>query len=122
MGQFGLGPDELEEIGRPKLHSWSVRARIADIRDEVLTRGRFEEQIEDGKLSRDGKEGSGGLEAVACGGMHTLAVDEGGKVRYALRGSADFLGPVLGDQRQRRTGEDHCQRPRPDKPRRRHPE
>ncbi|GFZ51886.1 Poly(A)+ RNA transport protein 2 [Saitozyma sp. JCM 24511] len=63
MGQFGLGPDELEEIGRPKLHSW------------------FEEQIEDGKLSRDGTSGSGGLETVAAGGMHTLAIDEGGKVR-----------------------------------------
>ncbi|KAK8854578.1 hypothetical protein IAR55_003317 [Kwoniella newhampshirensis] len=63
MGQFGLGPDELDEIARPKLHSW------------------FEEQIEDGKLSRDGKEGSGGLEAVACGGMHTLAIDEAGRVR-----------------------------------------
>ncbi|WVR09387.1 hypothetical protein IAU60_006454 [Kwoniella sp. DSM 27419] len=63
MGQFGLGPDELDEIPRPKLHSW------------------FEEQIEDGKLSRNGKEGSGGLEAVACGGMHTLAIDEAGRVR-----------------------------------------
>ncbi|WWC93347.1 hypothetical protein V866_000181 [Kwoniella sp. B9012] len=63
MGQFGLGPDELDEIARPKLHSW------------------FEEEIEDGKLSRDGKEGSGGLEAVACGGMHTLAIDEAGRVR-----------------------------------------
>ncbi|OCF57685.1 pim1 protein + RNA transporter 2 [Kwoniella mangroviensis CBS 10435] len=63
MGQFGLGPDELDEIARPKIHSW------------------FEEEIEDGKLSRDGKEGSGGLEAVACGGMHTLAIDEAGRVR-----------------------------------------
>ncbi|WWD02144.1 hypothetical protein V865_000182 [Kwoniella europaea PYCC6329] len=63
MGQFGLGPDELDEIARPKLHSW------------------FEEEIEDGKLSRDGKEGNGGLEAVACGGMHTLAIDEAGRVR-----------------------------------------
>ncbi|WWC90461.1 uncharacterized protein L201_005396 [Kwoniella dendrophila CBS 6074] len=63
MGQFGLGPDELDEIPRPKLHSW------------------FEEEIEDGKLSRDGKEGNGGLESVACGGMHTLAIDEAGRVR-----------------------------------------
>jgi hypothetical protein len=31
-------------------------------------------------LSKDGKEGSGGLEAVVAGGMHTLAVDEAGKV------------------------------------------
>lgn len=41
---------------------------------------RFEEQIEDGKLSRDGQSGSGGLETVACGGMHTLAIDEAGQV------------------------------------------
>ncbi|WRT68651.1 uncharacterized protein IL334_005630 [Kwoniella shivajii] len=63
MGQFGLGPDELDEIPRPKLHSW------------------FEDEVEDGKLSRDGAEGSGGLESVACGGMHTLAIDEAGRVR-----------------------------------------
>lgn len=41
---------------------------------------RFEEQIEDGKLSRDGQAGAGGLEAVAAGGMHTLTIDEGGRV------------------------------------------
>ncbi|WVQ83752.1 hypothetical protein IAT38_005896 [Cryptococcus sp. DSM 104549] len=61
-GQFGLGPDELDEIARPKLHSW------------------FEEQVEEGTLSRDGKPG-GGLETVSSGGMHTLAIDEGGRVR-----------------------------------------
>ncbi|KAL0247475.1 hypothetical protein I308_103540 [Cryptococcus tetragattii IND107] len=63
QGQFGLGPDNLDEIGRPKLHSW------------------FEEQIEEGNLSREGKPGSGGLESVHCGGMHTLAIDEAGRVR-----------------------------------------
>lgn len=57
-----MGPDNLDEIGRPKLHSW------------------FEEQIEEGNLSRDGKPGSGGLESVCCGGMHTLAIDEAGRV------------------------------------------
>ncbi|EIW68398.1 hypothetical protein TREMEDRAFT_32149 [Tremella mesenterica DSM 1558] len=62
MGQFGLGPDELDEISRPKLHTW------------------FEEQIEDGHLARSGSSG-GGLETVACGGMHTLAIDEAGRVR-----------------------------------------
>lgn len=45
---------------------------------------RLEEQIEEGKLRRDGAEGSGGLETVACGGMHTLAIDEGGRVSTAL--------------------------------------
>ena len=24
MGQFGMGPDQLEEIPRPRLHGWSV--------------------------------------------------------------------------------------------------
>ncbi|ODN74877.1 hypothetical protein L202_07179 [Cryptococcus amylolentus CBS 6039] len=62
QGQFGLGPDLLEEIARPKIHTW------------------LEEQSEEGKLSRDGKPG-GGLESVDCGGMHTLAIDEGGRVR-----------------------------------------
>ena len=47
---------------------------------ELIDPCRFEDQIEEGKLSRDGLPGSGGLEAVACGGMHTLAVDEGGRV------------------------------------------
>jgi len=45
---------------------------------------RFEKQIEEGKLSRDGKPGNGGLETVACGGMHTLAIDEAGKVSPSL--------------------------------------
>lgn len=40
---------------------------------------RFEEKAEDGELSRDGKSG-GGLETIYAGGMHNLAIDEGGKV------------------------------------------
>ena len=44
------------------------------------TEGRFEEQINEGKLSRD-KKSKGGLEAVVAGGMHTVTVDEGGRVR-----------------------------------------
>lgn len=54
MGQFGLGPDQdSAEIPRPKLHAW------------------FAEHIE---------EEGGGIESVACGGMHTLAIDERGRV------------------------------------------
>ncbi|KAL7422402.1 hypothetical protein Q5752_003048 [Cryptotrichosporon argae] len=63
MGQFGTGPDDLDEKPRPQLHT------------------KFEELREDGELARDGKPGSGGLEAIACGGMHTLAIDEAGHVR-----------------------------------------
>lgn len=52
---------------------------------------RFEEFIEDGKLSKDGKEGSGGLEAVVAGGMHTLAVDEAGKVSTGFTAMLHWL-------------------------------
>ncbi|WVO15614.1 hypothetical protein L204_103274 [Cryptococcus depauperatus] len=79
QGQFGLGPDELDEIGRPKLHAW------------------FEEQIKEGKLSRDGQPGTGGLEQVYCGGMHTLAIDEGGRVRsWGINDNA-ALGRITSD-------------------------
>ncbi|ORY29674.1 regulator of chromosome condensation 1/beta-lactamase-inhibitor protein II [Naematelia encephala] len=59
-GQNGLGPDELDEIPRPRLQTW------------------LDEQQKEGKLGRDGK---GGIETLACGGMHTLAIDEAGRVR-----------------------------------------
>ena len=58
---------------------------------------RFEEQIEDGKLSRDGKPGSGGLEAVAAGGMHNLVIDEAGKVwSWGINDNAS-LGRITSD-------------------------
>lgn len=40
---------------------------------------RFEEQIEDGELGPAPEQG--GIETIACGGMHTLAVDQKGQVR-----------------------------------------
>lgn len=83
MGQFGLGPDELDEIARPKLHSWCWPPDIYGWPTAERFVCRFEEQIEEGKLSRDGRGGSGGLETVACGGMHTLAIDEGGRVSHS---------------------------------------
>ncbi|ORX38289.1 hypothetical protein BD324DRAFT_599054 [Kockovaella imperatae] len=60
MGQFGLGPDALEDIPRPRMQTW------------------FQEHAND--LSRAGRSGAGGLETVTAGGMHTLAVDENGRV------------------------------------------
>lgn len=52
---------------------------------------------EDGELSRDGKAG-GGLETIYAGGMHNLAIDEGGKV--SLYFPAKLIeGPFLGNQR-----------------------
>src|SRR5260370_40721473 len=78
MGQFGLGADivssitaqhtaialnilmisKLGDIARPRLHTW------------------FEEAVEDSKLG--GIEA--GLEVVCAGGMHSLVIDEAGKV------------------------------------------
>lgn len=58
-GEFGLGDDERGEIARPRLHAW------------------VEEAIEDGKF---GAEPGAGLEAIAVGGMHSLAIDEKGRV------------------------------------------
>lgn len=56
MGQLGLGTDALEEIQRPRPHAWA------------------EEQTREGKL------GIHGLEQVAAGGLHTLALDSNGRV------------------------------------------
>lgn len=56
MGQHGLGTDVLDEIKRPRRH-----ALLAEL-------------IQTGKL------GSQGLETVAAGGMHTLAIDSTGRM------------------------------------------
>ncbi|KZO92598.1 RCC1/BLIP-II protein [Calocera viscosa TUFC12733] len=58
MGQLGLGVDVLEEIPRPSLHTW------------------FQEAIEEGKLGGPGA----GIERACTGGMHTLVVDEAGRI------------------------------------------
>ncbi|THH16312.1 hypothetical protein EW146_g4311 [Bondarzewia mesenterica] len=55
-GQFGLGPDTLVTIGRPRLH--------AVVKDFV----------------QSGKMGSAGIEKVAAGGMHSLILDSKGQV------------------------------------------
>jgi len=69
-GQFGLGPDVLDEIGRPKLHSW------------------IEEAIKEGKFGEKGA----GFETLVAGGMHSIAVSPNGKVRNyeGLRCSASI--------------------------------
>jgi len=58
FGQFGLGPDVLDELDKPKKHVWA------------------EQQMQNGSF---GEEGAG-LEAIAGGGMHSLFVDEKGTV------------------------------------------
>ncbi|GMK55925.1 hypothetical protein CspeluHIS016_0209810 [Cutaneotrichosporon spelunceum] len=60
-GQFGTGPDDLDEKPRPQLNEW------------------FEEQREDGNLGSG--PGNGGIDAIAAGGMHSLGIDELGQVR-----------------------------------------
>jgi regulator of chromosome condensation len=58
----GLKPrlDALGDISRPRLHTW------------------FKEAIDAGVL---GSEQGAGIDDLCAGGMHTLAVDEAGKVR-----------------------------------------
>ena len=56
MGQHGLGTEALDEIKRPRRHAWVAKA------------------------NDDGKLGKGGLEMVAAGGMHSLAIDSTGRV------------------------------------------
>ncbi|EJT97405.1 RCC1/BLIP-II [Dacryopinax primogenitus] len=58
MAQLGLGVDMLDEIRRPKLHTW------------------FEEAIEEGRLGGAGA----GIEKACTGGMHTLVIDEMGRI------------------------------------------
>jgi regulator of chromosome condensation len=62
-GQFGLGPDVVDEIGRPKHHSW------------------IKEAIDEGKF---GEKGSG-FEVLVAGGMHSIAISPNGKVRHKMR-------------------------------------
>jgi regulator of chromosome condensation len=59
MGQHGLGTDAIDEIKRPRLHVWVAEKN----RSETL--------------------GKGGIESIAAGGMHTLAIDSTGRVSVA---------------------------------------
>ncbi|KAJ7094518.1 regulator of chromosome condensation 1/beta-lactamase-inhibitor protein II [Mycena belliarum] len=58
FGQFGMGPDLLGELDKPKKHAWA------------------EEQMEEGTFGDD----NAGIEFVAAGGMHTIFVDEKGTI------------------------------------------
>ena len=62
FGQFGMGPDLLDEFDKPKKHTW------------------VEKKMEEGVF---GAETGAGLEAVAAGGLHTLFLDEKGTVSEA---------------------------------------
>ena len=58
FGQFGLGPEFLEELPKPKRHIW------------------MEKKMEGGILGEPGA----GIEFVAAGGLHTVFIDEKGTV------------------------------------------
>jgi len=59
FGQFGMGPDVLGELTKPRRNPW------------------VEEQTEKGTFGGEGA----GIESIAAGGLHTLFVDEKGTVR-----------------------------------------
>ena len=69
FGQFGLGTETLGEISRPRLHAWFETASKGDTL---------------------GSEGAG-VEKICAGGMHTLAVDEAGKVETTMTLCCDGL-------------------------------
>ena len=58
FGQFGLGPEVLHELPKPKRHVW------------------IEKKIEEGIFGDVGA----GIESVAAGGLHTVFIDEKGTV------------------------------------------
>jgi len=58
FGQFGMGPDILGEITKPRRNAWAA------------------EQIEDDVFGED----QAGMESVAAGGLHTVFIDEKGVV------------------------------------------
>lgn len=62
FGQFGMGPDVLGELDKPRKNPW------------------VEQKIQSGEF---GEEGAG-LETIAAGGMHTIFVDEKGTVSRGL--------------------------------------
>lgn len=59
FGQFGLGPDVLSELQKPKRHIW------------------FENKMVEGVL---GEDEDAGIEYIAAGGLHTVFIDEKGTV------------------------------------------
>ena len=63
MGQFGLGTTVMGEISRPRLHAWF-------------------ESVSQGDLL--GTEVGAGVECVCTGGMHSLVIDELGRVRVVF--------------------------------------
>lgn len=98
MGAFGLGPDELGEIARPRLHKCSSatlslppsrdlshanecpRQEALPLTCLLAPPAGFQEGIEEGKFGAAGR----GIERAVAGGMHSLVIDENGKVSSPL--------------------------------------
>lgn len=59
FGQFGMGPDDLDQHDKPKRNVWA------------------ENQMQNGTFGEVGA----GLESIAAGGLHTVFIDEKGTVR-----------------------------------------
>ncbi|CAE6436863.1 unnamed protein product [Rhizoctonia solani] len=75
MGQFGLGTAVLGDISRPRQHAW------------------FKEAMEAGLL---GTGPGAGIDALCAGGMHTLVVDEVGKVwSWGINDNAALGRPTI---------------------------
>jgi regulator of chromosome condensation len=75
FGQFGMGPGVLGEVSKPKRNTW------------------IEERIEDGVFGED----EGGIESVACGGLHTIFLDERGTLWSCGVNDDAALGRVTKD-------------------------
>lgn len=138
---MGLGTDELGEIPRPRLHkctpaypppsAFPCVVPVASLIDRFCSFPfpGFEEGIAEGRFGAKGR----GIEGAYAGGMHTLVVDESGKVSFSrafqialslfnpslmMRCSFPSLlsshcispGLVMGCQRQRLPRPHHCQR------------
>lgn len=82
FGQLGLGVDVLSEVPRPRLHKWfEENSRLSEAKADGDDKK--EEEGADNKASSVPVLGKYGIEDLASGGMHSLAVDSEGKVRVS---------------------------------------
>jgi regulator of chromosome condensation len=63
FGQFGMGPNYLDELSKPTRNTWV---------EEKIAQGAF------------GPGPNSGIVAVSAGGLHSLFIDENGTVRSSL--------------------------------------
>lgn len=75
FGQFGMGPEHLDEFDKPKKNPW------------------FEKKMEEGLFGGEGA----GIESVAAGGLHSLFVDEKGTIWSCGVNDDAALGRVTKD-------------------------